>query len=105
MTTIKNDSASVQSLDQSIDALLETIGYESSEQREPEKEFIHLIVASYRTGDTLQEQKSSGKRRQRRLSKFRVRDLTVVPSEEVSATQKKMKRLFEQMKLGCFWSF
>lgn len=50
LKTIKHNSGSTQTLDESIDALLETIGFESKEEREPEKELIHLLVASYRSG-------------------------------------------------------
>ena len=104
LKTIKNNSGSIQSLDESIDALLESIGYESSEEREPEKEFIHLIVASYRTGETLQEAKTTG--RIRRLSKFRVRDLTQKPDDRPEG-QRKLKRVFEQKKreIGCLFVF
>ena len=62
-------------MDKTIDMLLESIGFDESEVRASEKEFILMIISTYRPFNQEPDNKYYPKLNRRRHTKFRTRDL------------------------------
>ena len=76
LRTIQEQASSGATLDKTIDMLLESIGFDESEVRSSEKEFILMIISTYRPYNQEPDNKYYPKLlNRRRHTKFRTRDL------------------------------
>ena len=75
LRTIQEQASSGATLDKTIDMLLESIGFDESEVRASEKEFILMIISTYRPFNQEPDNKYYPKLNRRRHTKFRTRDL------------------------------
>ena len=76
LRTIQEQASSGATLDKTIDMLLESIGFDESEVRASEKEFILMIISTYRPYNQEPDNKYYPKLlNRRRHTKFRTRDL------------------------------